>query len=258
MTRPFFSIVTISFNQGKYLERCIKSIINQNFDSFEYILVDALSTDNSRDIINKYKTKIDKIIIEKDLGPADGLNKGFKLATGKYYYYLNADDEIFDGSLEKIYYDINFNNSFDVYLYDGVKIDSKGKILDYLCSTKVNKSLFLANVTSIIQQGTFFSSNLFKKTEGFNIENKINWDTELICDFLLINAKFRTTRLLVGKFRFYSGTISYSDKIAIESKKNREQMEKKLQNKKNLIIFIFSFILKPYKHILKLKWILKI
>ena len=58
---PFFSIVTPVYNGEKYLEQTIKSVIGQTFKNFEYIIVDNLSNDNSRKIIEKYSSKIDKI-----------------------------------------------------------------------------------------------------------------------------------------------------------------------------------------------------
>ena len=79
------SIVTISYNQVKYLEECIISVLNQNYENLEYIIVDAGSTDGSRELINSYKSSFSKIILEKDRGPADGLNKGFRMQLGKFY-----------------------------------------------------------------------------------------------------------------------------------------------------------------------------
>ena len=72
-----FSIVTISFNQARFLEQAILSVISQDYLNIQYIVVDPGSTDGSRDIIEKYHNHIDKIIFEPDNGPADGLNKGF-------------------------------------------------------------------------------------------------------------------------------------------------------------------------------------
>ena len=87
-----FSIITISFNQAKYLERCITSIINQQGAKFEYIVVDPGSTDHNRDIIATHSHHIKCVVTDKDKGPADGLNNGIKQATGKYLIYINADD----------------------------------------------------------------------------------------------------------------------------------------------------------------------
>ena len=86
------SIVTISFNQVEYLEETILSVLNQSHSDFEYIVVDPGSIDGSREIIERYRDKISKIIFERDIGAADGLNNGFKYATGDILCYLNSDD----------------------------------------------------------------------------------------------------------------------------------------------------------------------
>ena len=86
------SIVTISFNQAEFLERAIRSVIEQDYPDVEYIVVDPGSTDGSREIIEKYRSRISKVILEPDTGPANGLNKGFAAATGEIFGYINADD----------------------------------------------------------------------------------------------------------------------------------------------------------------------
>ena len=86
-----FSIVTISFNQASYLEQAIRSVLGQDYADIEYIVVDAGSTDGSREIIEHYSGQIDKIIFEEDNGSADGLNKGFARATGDVYSFIEAN-----------------------------------------------------------------------------------------------------------------------------------------------------------------------
>lgn len=100
---PDFSIVTISFNQAIYLEKCITSVLGQTGASFEYIVVDPGSTDGSREIISRYAGEIDTILLEPDNGPADGLNNGFQAATGRYLITINADDFLLPFALEKIF-----------------------------------------------------------------------------------------------------------------------------------------------------------
>ena len=72
------SVITISKNQGKFIEKCIQSVINQNYENYEHIIIDANSTDKTHSILDKYKNKL-LINIGNDEGPADGLNKGFLL-----------------------------------------------------------------------------------------------------------------------------------------------------------------------------------
>ena len=87
------SLVTISYNQSRFLRACIESVLSQDYADIEYIVVDPGSTDGSREIIDSYGDKIIKIF-SPDSGPADGLNKGFEAATGDIYGFLNSDDTL--------------------------------------------------------------------------------------------------------------------------------------------------------------------
>ena len=93
------SIVTISFNQAAFLERTIRSVLEQNYSDIEYIVVDPGSSDGSRDIIECYRSRISRVIYEPDRGAADGLNKGFAEATGNIFAYLNSDDVLLPGAV---------------------------------------------------------------------------------------------------------------------------------------------------------------
>src|SRR5260370_8827288 len=84
------SIVTISFNQAPFLERAIRSVVEQDYPDVEYIVVDPGSTDGSRDIIERYRSRISKIILEPDTAPANGLNKGFAATRGQIFFYTNT------------------------------------------------------------------------------------------------------------------------------------------------------------------------
>lgn len=86
------SIITVTYNSAKYVEDCIHSIIRQNYNNIEYIVVDGNSTDGTVDIIKKYSSHITKWISEEDGGMYDALNKGMKLATGDVVGILNSDD----------------------------------------------------------------------------------------------------------------------------------------------------------------------
>jgi hypothetical protein len=87
---PKISIITPSFNQGKYLEQCIQSVMNQGYDDFEHIVIDGGSTDETLQILEKYPHVT--WISEPDEGQADALNKGFSIATGTIFGWLNSDD----------------------------------------------------------------------------------------------------------------------------------------------------------------------
>ena len=96
------SVITISYNQSQFLERAILSVLNQEYENLEYIIVDPGSTDGSRDIIAKYKSSFSHIVFEPDQGAADGLNKGFSLASGDIFGFLNSDDMLLPRSLSEV------------------------------------------------------------------------------------------------------------------------------------------------------------
>jgi glycosyltransferase involved in cell wall biosynthesis len=89
---PKISIVTPSFNQGKYLENTICSILCQNYPNLEYIIIDGGSTDNSIEIIKKYERHLAYWVSEPDDGQYHAINKGFALSTGEILAWLNSDD----------------------------------------------------------------------------------------------------------------------------------------------------------------------
>src|SRR4051812_47863135 len=95
-----FSVVTISFNQCEFLERAMLSVLNQSDVEIEYIVVDPGSSDGSRELIGRYRDRLAHLVLEKDDGPADGLNRGFAHATGDVYCYLNSDDMFAPGAFK--------------------------------------------------------------------------------------------------------------------------------------------------------------
>ena len=86
------TIVTPSFNQGRFLEETILSVLNQGYQPLEYMIIDGGSTDESVEIIKRYEDKIDYWVSEKDRGQVHALNKGLERATGDVFAFINSDD----------------------------------------------------------------------------------------------------------------------------------------------------------------------
>lgn len=101
-TLPKLSIVTPSYNQGKYIEQTILSVVGQNYLDLEYIIIDGGSSDNTVDILKKYKDNITYWVSEPDKGQANAINKGFSKATGDIFAWINSDDYYLPGIFSKI------------------------------------------------------------------------------------------------------------------------------------------------------------
>jgi FkbM family methyltransferase len=99
---PRISVVTVSYNQGMYIEETIRSVLLQGYPNLEYIVVDANSTDNTPRVLDRYRGEIAHVIQEPDNGQSDALNKGFKRATGDILAWLNSDDQYFPDTLRKV------------------------------------------------------------------------------------------------------------------------------------------------------------
>lgn len=248
------SIVTISFNQGEFLERCISSVINVISSRVEYILVDAGSTDRSLDVIDKYRDRIDHLIIESDRGPADGLNKGIQKARGKYVFYINADDFIYPEAWLCGVAHILGNPTPDVWLMDAFIVNRAGDKKKAIYSTRFSGLLFQSNVCKAVQQGTFIKAAAFRRTNGFNVDNRVNWDTELLIDLLLVSSKFSLHREFVGGFRHYAGTITCSPGFDEQRLINRKRLISKLPERNRMFVSFLAIFLKAYKHFPRLRF----
>lgn len=228
------TIVTISYNQAEYLERAIKSVIDQKKDvNLEYIVVDAGSTDGSIDVIKSYQESIDLIISEPDEGPADGLNKGFSQATGNIYGYLNADDEFITGALQEVVAYFKQHPDVDVINGHGEIIDEHDNFLQKCFSHKFNLYRYAEGNCVVVQQSTFFRSEAYKSTKGFNKDNRISWDGELMVDLALNKAKFVRLHRYWSRFRVYSESISGSGAFLEKAVKEHERIAHKIGNRKS-------------------------
>ena len=245
--KPFFSIVTISFNQEKFINECINSVLNQSFEDFEYIIQDPGSNDKSREIISLYKNDPRlRICFEKDCSPSDGLNKGFSKANGHYFLFINSDDELCDNGLQNIYDEITKNPGFDVYSGSARIIDKKGKFLRLTFSDKMNIRRAIHGQCILVQPSTVFKSSLFNTIGGFNKNNLVNWDGELFIDFAISSAKFKVFKKAISNFRITSESITgsgkFKRKIYIEQKKIYKKVYKKKPSKFfNLFTLIYRF-----------------
>jgi glycosyltransferase involved in cell wall biosynthesis len=120
------SIITITYNAEKYLERTIKSIISQTSDQYEYLIIDGGSKDSTLAIADKYREHIDYLVSEPDKGLYDAMNKGLQAATGDYVWFMNAGDEIYDNTVLERMVKLMPENA-DVFYGETMFVDEEGK-----------------------------------------------------------------------------------------------------------------------------------
>ena len=174
------SIITPSYNQGKFIEQTIQSVLNQTYKNTEYIIVDGGSTDNSLEIIEKYRDKINIVISEKDKGQSDAINKGFKLATGTLSGWINSDDLLYPDCVEKIVelYE-QFPNGSIYYHSFNEFIDKDGNGLKTYQHIIPDKIHLLKDNYDVIQQGSFYNTEMLRKVDYLNINNHFCMDLDL-------------------------------------------------------------------------------
>ena len=174
------SIITPSYNQGQFIEATILSVLNQNYKNIEYILVDGGSTDNTMEIVNRYRDRIDIVISEKDKGQSDAINKGFKLSTGTLAGWINSDDVFYPDCIEKIVelYRQHPNGSIYYHSFNEC-IDKYGNKLKTYQHIIPNKEHLLKVNYDVIQQGSFYSTEMLRKVNYLNINNHYCMDLDL-------------------------------------------------------------------------------
>lgn len=126
---PKISIVTPSYNQAKFLEETIQSVLNQNYPNLEYIIIDGGSTDGSVDIIHKYEKHLHYWVSERDNGQANAINKGFAMCTGNILNWINSDDRLLLGTLNQAAELYNSHPNAGAWVGSCNLVDVEGKVL---------------------------------------------------------------------------------------------------------------------------------
>ncbi|MCX5967633.1 MAG: glycosyltransferase family 2 protein [Cyanobacteria bacterium] len=196
---PMISIVTPSYNQGIYLEQCIKSIVDQGYPRLQYIVVDGGSSDETSAILDKYSAQIDAIISEPDRGHAHALNKGFALCKGSIMGWLNSDDILAPRSLWTLA--SIFRSLPDVSWITGTHclINKLGFIEETGVHNKNIYDYIVNNYQWIQQESTFWRRSLWDKAGGFIDESmRFMVDGDLWCRFFLHEALYGVDAVLAG------------------------------------------------------------
>jgi glycosyltransferase involved in cell wall biosynthesis len=194
------SIVIPNFNSGNQLERAIQSLISQQYPDLQLILIDACSTDESRQTIEKYRDRFDTVIIEKDRGQADGLNKGFRHATGDIRAWLCSDDELMPGALAHVAELFSKHPDVDVITGDCQRIFSDGT--SYVVPANDDPWAKI-NIQNVIEQpSTFWRADLHKRAGELDISYNLAFDWDLWIRFKRCGGKILPTHQVLSKYYF--------------------------------------------------------
>ena len=225
------SIVTLSFNQAPFLEQALRSVLDQDYPDVEYIVVDPGSTDGSRDLLERYRSRINHLILEPDQGPADGLNKGFSVATGAIYGFLNADDYFLPGALARVDKAFSEMPEKDVISGHTLIVDESGNPINRFYSRCFSLRGYVHEAAFLAQPATFFRSDAFKRTGGFNLNNRVAWDGELWVDLALARARFGLVPNFLSAFRLYGDSITGSGRMGAAYRMHMDEMFQKIMGR---------------------------
>lgn len=124
---PLISIVTPSYNQARFLEATLRSVLDQDYPRIEYLVVDGASTDGSVEIIHRYADRLAWWVSEKDTGQSEAINKGFRRARGEFIGWLNSDDIYLPGTISASVAAFQSHPEAGLIYGDALAIDSDGK-----------------------------------------------------------------------------------------------------------------------------------
>ncbi len=168
------SLITINYNRKADLEATLKSVVQQTYSDFEYLVIDGGSTDGSVELIQSYADNIDYWVSEPDKGIFDAMNKGILAAKGEYLLFLNGGDVfLHEQSLEKILSRIQQPDADVIYTDIMVEMSYGGELL-FRYPDKLNFRYFLEH--DLPHQATFIRRSLFEQYGLYDASNKINAD----------------------------------------------------------------------------------
>jgi glycosyltransferase involved in cell wall biosynthesis len=177
--QPLISIVMPSYNQGKYIEEAICSILDQGYPMVEIIIIDGGSTDSSVEIIKKYEKYLAYWISEQDTGQSNALNKGFRKARGDLLTWLNSDDVLMPGALNTVAKAYIANPKSEWFTGKCMWMDPEGRIIKCGCGLGWNSFLPRMGVLEAGGPSAFFTKNLLERTGYVNEDFHYMMDTEL-------------------------------------------------------------------------------
>lgn len=198
------SIITPSYQQGKYIERAIKSVMDQDYSNIEHIIIDGGSSDNTLDILRKYPHI--KWISEKDEGQSDALNKGFRMATGDIIGWLNCDDYYEQDAFSRVAQALS-DREVDAVYGQNYFTDRNGAILGTKYPNEPSR-LVACFYCYIPTTSFFFRRSLLSDQDFIDKSFEITMDKELFARLLSEHCRMRYLREPLAYFMWHEDNKS--------------------------------------------------
>jgi glycosyltransferase involved in cell wall biosynthesis len=181
---PRISVVTPSFNQGEFIARTIDSVLAQDYPNLEHIVVDGMSTDDTPAILARYPHL--RVLREPDGGQSEAINKGFRLATGDIFCFLNSDDTYLPGTLDRVAREIDPVRSRHIVTGRCIYIDEHDAPtgVEHPCGFEGRRRLLQAwKVNYIPQPSTFWTAEAWRRCGPLDETEHLVLDYDLMCRF---------------------------------------------------------------------------
>ena len=200
---PLVSIVTPSFNQARFLESTICSVLEQDYPNLEYIIVDGGSSDGSVEVIRSYAPRLAWWVSEKDKGQTDAINKGFAHATGDILAWLNSDDTYQPHAVAEAVAFLQSHPEVGLVYGDADFIDENGSTIGRFRAAQTDLRCLRRGYVHIPQQAAFWRSFLWKMVGPLDPSFYFAMDYDLWVRIAAL-APLRYTPQLWANFRLHS------------------------------------------------------
>lgn len=208
MEEMLVSIITPSYNQGEYIEETIQSVLNQSYPHIEYIIFDALSTDGTALVLDRYEShpRVSRIVREKDGGQADAIEKGFRMAKGAIVGWINSDDILAEDIVAKAVRAFRENDRVGLIYGDIVWIDARGNDIKRIMPYRfLTREYLLNNDYNVYQQGSFYRKSAVEGAGFLNRDLNFCMDLDLWLG-ILKSHEARYIDTTAGLFRWHGAT----------------------------------------------------